>query len=198
MSFLKLNRTINKVNKNLLKDIASCSKAELSILDNNINLNINGIPSNVIINYSGTGVFKSKMPLDIKTLIGKKTIVITNLFKKEFPEIILEYSGDIIMYTCEITNFDGSKLRATIKNTQKEQNLNQSQTNLEDDTLILYDEPKSIVRRPIKTGLLKPKIDKSLVNKFSKIKKYGKTEAETIARTIINTAPRINYEGKEE
>ena len=55
-------------------------------------------------------------------------ILITNLFRRNIPNTILEYSGDITIYSCQIMNFDGSKIRATINNNQNEQLLDKAKT----------------------------------------------------------------------
>ena len=188
----------NKLNDSKFQDIEIATSATLSVLDNTIEFEINGTPSNIIINYNGACQFKKQIPANVKVKIGKTTILITNIFKQEIPNILFEYIGSINIYSCQIMNFDGTKIQATINNNQNEDIIDKQKTNVEDMDIVLYDTPRSEVTRPFKTGLVKPAIKKSSINEFGKIQKYGKTEAETIARTIINTAPRINYEGKEE
>tara|TARA_Y100001938_G_scaffold103033_1_gene140690 strand:+ start:221 stop:814 length:594 start_codon:yes stop_codon:yes gene_type:complete len=194
---MKLYQTLNDIKSNKLKDVQTCSNSVLNILDNTIELDINGVPSNVLITYSGTGIFLSKMPIDIKVKVGKTTILISNIFKRNIPNVILEYSGDITINSCQVMNFDGSKIRATINNNQNEQLLNKAKTNMEDDTLILYDEPKvKVSRSSDKSGLIKPTIIPSVINEFGKIQKYSKIEKETLANVIREFAPRNNkYEG---
>tara|TARA_R100000808_G_C2084061_1_gene106871 strand:+ start:59 stop:652 length:594 start_codon:yes stop_codon:yes gene_type:complete len=194
---MKLYQTLNDIKNNKLKDVQTCSNSVLNILDNTIELDINGVPSNVLITYSGTGIFLSKMPIDIKVKVGKTTILISNIFKRNIPNVILEYSGDITINSCQVMNFDGSKIRATINNNQNEQLLNKAKTNMEDDTLILYDEPKvKVSRSSDKSGLIKPTIIPSVINEFGKIQKYSKIEKETLANVIREFAPRNNkYEG---
>ena len=197
MSIVKLNKKLNNILKDKFQNIPIATSSTLSILDNKIEFEINGVPSNIIINYSGTGKFISKMPIDIKTRIGKSIILITNLFRRNIPNTILEYSGDITIYSCQIMNFDGSKIRATINNNQNEQLLDKAKTNLEDDTLILYDEPKVKVRRSSSnSGLIKPTINPSAINEFGKIQKYGKIEKETLASAIREFAPRVRKDAK--
>lgn len=188
----------NKLNDSKFQDIKIATSATLSVLDNSIEFEINGTPSNIMISYNGAGQFTKQIPANIKVKVGKTAILITNVFKQEIPSVLFEYIGNINIYSCQVMNFDGTKIQAVINNNQNEDIINKQKTNVEDMDIILYDTPKSEIVRPFKTGLVKPSIKKSAINKFGKIQKYGKIEAETIARTIINTAPRINYEGKEE
>lgn len=188
----------NKLNDSKFQDIEIATSATLSVLDNSIEFEINGTPSNIMISYNGASQFTKQIPANIKVKVGKTAILITNVFKQEIPSVLFEYIGNINIYSCQVMNFDGTKIQAVINNNQNEDIINKQKTNVEDMDIILYDTPKSEIVRPFKTGLVKPSIKKSAINKFGKIQKYGKIEAETIARTIINTAPRINYEGKEE
>ena len=186
----------NKLKNSKLQDIEVTTSATLSVLDNTIEFEINGTPSNIMINYNGAGQFRKQIPANIKVKVSKTAILITNIFKQEIPNILFEYIGNINIYSCQIMNFDGTKIQATINNNQNEDIIDKQKTNVEDMDIVLYDTPRSEVTRPFKTGLVKPTIKKSAINKFGKIQKYGKTEAETIAKTIINTAPRINLEEK--
>ena len=194
---MKLYKALNNIKNDRLKDVQACSNSTLNILDNTIELDINGVPSNILITYSGTGSFLNKMPIDIKAKVGKTTILISNIFKRDIPNVILEYSGDVTINSCQVMNFDGSKIRATINNSQNEQLLNKAKTNMEDDTLILYDEPKEKVSRGSnKSGLIKPTISPNAINEFGKVQKYGKIEKETLANLVREFAPRVQKDAK--
>lgn len=186
----------NKIKDDRLKDINIATSSTLSLLDNTIEFEINGTPSNIVINYSGTGRFFSKLPINIKTKIGKTVVLISNVFQQEIPKVLFEYSGNITIYSCQVMNFDGSKLQTIINNNQNEQFINKQKTNLEDDTLILYDTPKTEVVRPFKSGLVKPIIKQSSINKFGKVQKYGKTEVEIISKTIKERVPVMQKQAK--
>ena len=186
----------NKLKNSKLQDIEVTTSATLSVLDNTIEFEINGTPSNIMINYNGAGQFRKQIPANIKVKVSKNAILITNIFKQKIPNILFEYIGNITIYNCQIMNFDGSKIKAIVNNNQNEDIINKQKTNVEDMDIVLYDTPKTEITRRFRTGLVKPTIKKSAINKFGKIQKYGKTEAETIAKTIINTAPRINLEEK--
>ncbi len=186
---MSISNLYNSINNNKLKDIKIVTSSVLSVLDNTIEFEVNGTPSNIVINYSGTGRFFKEIPINIKTKIGKTLILITNVFKQDIPRVLFEYSGDITIYSCQVMNFDGSKVQAIINNNQNEQLINKQRTNLEDDTLILYDTQKIEVKRPFKSGLVKPMIQESSINKFGKVQKYGKKEIEIVTKTVKERVP---------
>ena len=187
---MKLYNRINKIKNNVLNNVVIVTHSTLSILDNEIEFESNGLVSNILITYSGAGTFFDNTPVGIQTKIGKTSILITNVFRKEIPKIILQYSGDITINSCQVMNFDGTKIRSIINNSQNEQLLDKAKTNMEDDTLILYDEPKTkIPRSPSNSKLIKPRIKPNTINKFGKIQKYGKSEIETISNIIKQRVP---------
>ena len=187
---MKLYNRINKIKNNVLNNVVIVTHSTLSILDNEIEFESNGLASNILITYSGAGTFFDNTPVGIQTKIGKTSILITNVFRKEIPKIILQYSGDITINSCQVMNFDGTKIRSTINNNQNEQLFNKSETNFEVDSLILYDEPKiKVERSPNKSRLVKPTISANTINKFGKIEKYSKKEKEEFTKTIIRNVP---------
>lgn len=192
MSLLKLYNKLNKIKEDRLDSLQISTSATLNIIDNTIELEINGKPSNILITYSGSGNFISKMPIDIKVKVSKSIVLINNTFEKDISGVILQYSGNIKINSCQIMNYDGTKIRSTINNNQDESLLNKSQTNMEDDSLILYDIPEVKQERPFKTGLTKPELSINDFDKFGKIQKYGKKEQELLVQTILKKVPRIN------
>ncbi len=176
MSTVNLYKQLINIKNKKYKDISSVSSAELSVNDNTIELKANGTPSNILINYTGIGSFSRLMPINIKTKIGKTAIFINNTFVNDVPELLYNYSGDITIYDCTIMNYDGSLVKAVIKNNQNQELLNLSETNIEDETLILYDEPKVKIQRPFKGGYNKPRLRSTYNNRLDKFKE--KTRAE--------------------
>merc|ERR1711981_1059075 len=104
---------------------------------------MNGTPSNIVMNYRGAGSFTSKMPISIKVKIGKSVILVSNLFKEEFPKTLFEYYGNIEVYSCSIVNYDNSRLEVTVNNSQLEKIINKSKSNFEDETEILLSQTKT-------------------------------------------------------
>lgn len=196
MASIKLYKKLKEIYNSKLSNIALVTNSTLNIIDNNIEIDLNGMPSNILMNYTGAGIFESKMPIDIKVKVSKNKILIINTFKRDIPSVMFSFSGDINITNCQIMNFDGSKIASTINNNQKEQLLDKAKTNMEDDTLILYDEPKPQEVPAFKSGLIKPTISPNAINKFGKVQKYSKIEKETLANVIREFAPRNNkYQG---
>ena len=115
---VKLYEKLKKIKQNKFKNIQTPTHSTLYLSDNNIELEINGIPSSIILTFTGTGNFIKKLPIDIKAKVSKRNILISNTFLKEMPRLIFRYLGDIKIYDCQIMNFDGTKIRAEIKNNQ--------------------------------------------------------------------------------
>ncbi len=196
MASIKLYKKLKEIYNDKLNNVVLVTNSTLNIIDDNIEINLNGKPSSILINYTGAGIFESKMPIDIKVKISKNKILIVNTFKRDIPSIMFSFSGDINITNCQIMNFNGSKIASTINNNQKEQLLDKAKTNMEDDTLILYDEPKPQEVPAFKSGLIKPTISQNAINKFGKVQKYGKIEKETLVSAIRDFAPRVQKDAK--
>ena len=171
MSTVSLYKKLIDIKNKKYKKIPLVSSAELSVNDNTIELKTNGTPSNILINYTGIGSFNTLMPIEIKTKIGKTAIFINNTFINDIPELLYRFAGDITIYDCSIMNYDGSIIKAVVKNNQNQNLLNMSETNIEDETLILYDEPKVKIQRPFKGGYNKPRLKSNYNNQLNKLTK---------------------------
>ena len=176
MSLIKLYKNLQYLKTKNKNKVQIVTNSTLSVVENKLEIDMNGIPSSILINFSGIGTFESKLPLTVVSKIGKSTIIICNVFKEEIPKLIFEYSGNIQIYNCFIMNFDGSKIVSDFENIQNEQLLNQAKTNMEDDTLILYDEPKVKIERPFPFGLEKKQFTKKETMLKSNIKISQKTK----------------------
>ena len=186
---IKIYETLKRIKENKFKDIQTPTHSTLFLSDNDIELEINGIPSSILISFSGTGSFLKKMPIDIKVKIGKGTILISNTFLKEIPRLLFSYLGNIKVYDCQIMNFDTSKIRAEVKNNQIEDIISQSKTNMEDDTLIIREDVEIVNKKMPSSGLINPILDKSIFDDYGKIQKYGKRDVEKLSATIRQFIP---------
>ena len=211
MSSIKIFNNLKSIQSKDSELIKLVSNAELSVSDGSIELKTNGIPSSIIINYKGIGSFNRIMPLEIKTKIGKSTIFINNPFRVKIPKILYTYVGDITIYDCQIMNMDCSRVKATINNHQNEGLIDKSETKIEDETLILYDQPKFKIKRPFKGGYVSPVLGKKIKKQSYKenrpLKKeqrtgYSKPIAKPIAKPIVKPIVKpqkqenaIKYEG---
>ena len=153
-------KTLSLVKKiNNLRKLYPVSNAQLTVSDFEIEINLNGIPSVIALEYDGAAIFSSSMPKFITSDIGNNTILISNLFKHIIPVKLYTYSGDIRITRCLITNYDGTQISATITNNQDLKKINKMKTNLENDDEILFDEPKIPTER--KRGSFKPALQTS-------------------------------------
>ena len=189
MSNIKLFQVLEALQKKNKSPLAT--KAVLNILDNALEINLNGIFSNILINYEGAVVFDRKFPIYFKALVGKNIILIGNLFKKKIPELIFEYTGDLKIISCKVTNFSGGKINATINNNQLETIINHSKTNLEDETKILVEELEEESIYSTKRGLTKLNINEyDLINKGKAIK-YTQREIADVTSIITEVSPKL-------
>ena len=193
MSILKINKAIRHLNNTIASDKEICTNAELDTSEGIIRLKTNGIPAIISISYSGKALFSSMMPIYLKVVIGKNKIVINNIFRKQIPENILSFTGDFTLTHCIIISQDASKLSANITNSQNLALLNKSETNLEDDTLVLFEETPPIKQKLNISGIVSRKINPSSFNSKGKVQKYGEKEVEEISSIITEIAPSLLF-----
>ena len=121
--------------------------------DNVIELDINGIPSLIMIQYSGAAYFSNLMDEnDFRLSVSNNKVIIRNRYAKETPKEILSYSGNITILDCILFNYDSKSIIATIDNRHQENILSESKTNLEDENLILYDDGGVDTERIVRGG----------------------------------------------
>ena len=71
--------------------------------------------------------------------------------------------------------------------------LNKSETNLEDDTLVLFEETPPIKQKLNISGIVSRKINPSSFNSKGKVQKYGEKEVEEISSIITEIAPSLLF-----
>ena len=177
-------------------NIPPVTHANINILDNKIELDVNGVPSSILFQYTGAVWFSSEMSPLIKVRLSKSTMLITNFFKQQIPTVAFSYSGGLKVISCTIMNFDYTSILPTINNKQQERVLNESKTNLEDDDLILHYEKRSKSSQKALRGHNAPTFNMSRVDEFGKIKKYGTREVEGIATAVIKNIPSLRYDAE--
>jgi hypothetical protein len=194
MSVLRLNKALGYINS--IKDTSQsiCTEAEVEIGEGVVDLKVNGTPSVVSISYNGTALFSSLMPLFFKVSIGSNKIIINNIFRKEIPETLLSYDGNITVTHCLIISKDSSKISATIKNNQNLLLLNKSETNLEDNDEIFIEELPELRKRLTSSGMARRKINSSYTIGGSKASVYSKKESESVSTLIkeISTSQSVH------
>ena len=191
MSKIKLNKALKKIieNKKSIKPI--CTEAEIDTGDGFIQLNTNGVPSLISIQFNGSVAFENMMPVYFKVISSPQRIIINNLFKKNVPKVLFSYIGEVEILNCSIISQDGSRIAVSVKNSNNLDLANKSKTNFEDDTMILFEE-ESLYKKPkIKQYGVAPRLIKPSFNSQGKVQKYGKIEAENISSIITEVSPSI-------
>ena len=193
MSKIKLNKTLKRIinNKKLIRTI--CTNAEIDTTDGIIKLKTNGVPCLISIHYEGLASFTNMLPIYFKVISGTQKIIINNLFRRNVPETLFSYVGDIEIKGCVIISQDGSKLPTSIKNTKNLDFLNKSETNLDDDTLILFEEEADYNRPKTREYGVKPRKIYPSFNSQGKVQKYGKKEVEEISSIITEIVPSLSF-----
>ena len=170
MSAIKTHKMIKYILDKNGDKIRNVSEATLNILEGKLELDMNGTPSNIVMNYRGAGSFTSNMPVSIKTKIGKSVILISNLFKEEFPQTLFSYYGNVEIYSCSIVNYDNSKLDVVVNNTQLEKIIDKSET-------------KKVKRRNLKSGLARRTVTRKAdrtESKYNPLKEAKPTDKPSI------------------
>ena len=163
--------------------------ADITAIDGEIRINTNGTPCTMLIQYKGVVYFDSQMPITINVSVGKNSILITNLFKLKFPELMFLYSGNLDIMSCRIMSFNNHSILATINNKQNADLVHLSDTNLEDaDGSLLPDEEHQNIKSEIR-GIRKNRIDMSRFDSSGKIQKFGNKEKEDVSSAILKSMP---------
>ena len=185
MSLIKILRKNKEINDR--RETISPTSASISIDDNSINFSINGVPACVDIQYSGAVFFTKNMSILLKSFVDKNKILITNIFRQEFPELLYKYEGNLKIISCKIMTYDGFIFSATINNNLQAVLLESQDTKPEDDTILLYEEFKED-KRMIRRGQSKPTIKPSALNKEGKISIIPPRDIDFVATTIYRGA----------
>ena len=151
MGLIQINRALRQI-KNKVKEVTN---GTIRILDNEIELDVDGMPSSILIHFKGAVTFEKKYKSHFKTHLGKNVLLINNLFKKKFPKIILKYYGDLEIISCNIINIGGNSVDVVVQNKNLQNKINYQDTNLEDDSLVLIDSPKHGRDFPLTRGVIK-------------------------------------------
>ena len=83
------------------------------------------------------------------------------------------------------------KIHANITNNQNLNKINKSETNFDDDTIILHEQSSEEYVKLTYSGLSKRKIKRGTFNELGKTQKYGKKEVEEISSIITEVAPSL-------
>jgi hypothetical protein len=115
----------------------------LEITDKEVILNGNGSFRRLCIYFTGSIYIHSNLPHGYSIKMTDNVISISNLLLKNLKNdnIIFTYDGDFEISRVYIITIGGKKIKLNIKDIDRLELINNSKTNLEDDTLILaYEE----------------------------------------------------------
>ena len=186
----KLLNAIKKNNSVLNKNFPPVVSGKLKYDYDNIYLDIVGVPSSILIQYTGAVYFESNMSPLIKVRFNKNAIYIFNFFKQDFIENIFSYSGDLKITNCQIMSFNQSSFYPEIENKIGDDTADNSETNFEDDDMLLFGEEKH-VKGKMYRGASKTIFPLDKIDEYGSIQKFGKAEKQLIATTAIRVAERI-------
>ena len=186
---------IKNINRIYNSNLPMITYANIEAFDGNIILKSDGIPSSILIQYTGAVYFKKNLPITVKVIFSKNTILITNIFKDDLNGNIFEYYGNIKITSCRILNFNNSSVMPTINNKQQEDIIQATKTNLEDDNLILHDTGKTSTRQKVSRGVSKPFINQVGMEKIDS-KSQIKKQAKAVVGTAIKVASKIKISQK--
>ena len=186
----KLLNIIKQNHSILNKNLPPVGSGKLSYDYDNIYLDIVGVPSSILIQYTGAVYFESNMSPLIKVRFNKNAIYIFNFFKQDFVENIFSYSGDLKITNCQIMSFNQSSFYPEIESKIGDDTADNSETNFEDDDMLLFGEEKQ-ARGKMYRGASKTTFPSSRMDEYGTIQKFGKAEKQLIATTAIRSATKI-------
>ena len=152
MNFIK-RQYLKKLNKLLLDAlIDSPTSGSLDILDNGVRLNAKGLVKSILIKYEGVIGINNNLPDGYSIKLNKNTIKIRNIYGRGLLDdgLIFNAEGKFEIKSCNIVCFNGDKFKTSINDVDKEQLIGESNTNFEDDTLIIepsFEEEKVTLSR---------------------------------------------------
>ena len=111
-------------------------------------------------------------------------IKIINIFNRTFPEKLFSFYGKIEVMSCEITQFGQNPMKANVVRNNDALLIHNQQTNLEDDTLVIREEPEVSLTRPIKSGKVKS-FKKQVIGEMLSREKLDKEQLLTIIPEVI-------------
>ena len=116
--------------------------ADISITDDEVRLDADGIAKFITINFNGLVYIYNKLPDGYGISITRNRIFIYNLMGKQLKEdgLLFNFQGNFNIVNTEVRTFSGNKFMCGITDNNKTTLINNSKTNLEDDTLLLLEE----------------------------------------------------------
>ena len=188
MNLKNILKVYKKANED--KAVINPTSAVISVGQSEIDLNIPGVPSVIEITYKGICNLGNLLPMTFKVNLLKNKIVIVNVFKKDIPRNIFNYTGKIEITDCEILTFAGDRFKADINNNELQEIIDGQRTKVEDDTMIIHEQYEEEFPTPFKRGLRSGSFISAVTETKKKISGMSKEERfdlkETVVRALIN------------
>lgn len=193
----KILKTLKTIRDKKNKKIKEPNTAKVYAEDDAIYLDINGIPFSIEIVYKGSIYLESNLGSLFRVNYSSNKITIINTFATSIPKKLFNYQGDIEILDCQILTYNSNFLKISKANNSIESLIQVQNTKVEDDTLIIRDEP--LRKRTIKTGRSKinlsnrnrEKLDTdqllTIIPKLSEYRKRRVSEPAVRARTRMRT-----------
>ena len=147
----RILKTLKIIRDKKRKKIQEPNTGKVYAEDNAIYLDINGIPFSIEIVYKGSIYLESNLGLLFRINYASNKITIINTFATSLPKKLFNYSGDIEILDCEILTYNGNFFKIAKANNNRQYLVQAQNTKVEDDTLIIRDEP-TLRQRIRKTG----------------------------------------------
>ena len=114
----------------------------LKITDDSVELDINGNFRRLHIYFTGSIYIYNKLPDGFSIKMTDSVIIITNILLKNLHNnnIIFKYNGSFEISRAHIVTIGGETINLEIEDINKLELINDSKTNLEDETLLLLEE----------------------------------------------------------
>ncbi len=190
-------KKLKQIVDNRSKQIQHPNLVNVYTEEESLYLDINGIPFIVEIVYKGSVYLDSNLGLKFRINYSGNKITIINSFGISLPNKLFNFIGDIEILDCQVTNYSGETIKADITNNNRQTLIQVQKTNVEDDTLIIREEPETFIQRPMVTGkksfdlktIKQEKLDKEqLLTIIPRITEYRKRRiSEPVVRTTTTT-----------
>ena len=114
---------------------------DIDITDDEVKLTANGIIKFITINFNGRVYIYNKLPDGYGMSITRNKLFIYNLLGKKLNNdgLLFKFIGNLDIRKAEVRTFSGNKFVCGIKDINKLQFINYSETNVEDDTLLFLE-----------------------------------------------------------
>ena len=161
---LKQRALRNKLNRTILGNaIKSPTSGNLSVIDNEVFLEIGGLFKVLTIIYKGNIFIYNELNEGYGINVSSNRIIITNYMARGLKpnNILFAFDGEISIEYADIRTFNSSNFKLSIFNSNKLDYINTSRTKFEDNSLIL--QYSSQLKRPIQQRLKKNEVNDSSI-----------------------------------